>query len=111
MDIARSIIGTLEDKKGEDILLLDIQSLSLFTDYFIICSGTSDRMLRSLANSVIEDAKKDYDLNGRMEGKPEEGWVLVDLGSIIIHLFSPDKREYYQLEKLWIDGKVLIRLQ
>ncbi|HMD89051.1 MAG TPA: ribosome silencing factor [Anaerolineaceae bacterium] len=102
---------TLEDKKGESILLLDIHEIVSFTDYFIICSGTSDRMLDSLANAVIETAKKQFDLLSKTEGRPSDGWLVVDLGDIIVHLFSPDQREYYHLEQLWERGKVLVSLQ
>lgn len=91
--------------------MLDIHELVSFTDYFIICSGTSDRMLDSLANAVIETAKKQFDLLSKTEGRPSDGWLVIDLGDIIVHLFSPDQREYYHLEQLWERGKVLVSLQ
>ncbi len=109
--MARSIVDVLEDKKGEDIVLLDIQGLAPFADYFIICSGTSDRMLRSLADSAVETVKKGYKLRGRVEGQPQDGWVLVDFGDVVLHIFSPDRRNYYRIEELWAQGKVLVRLQ
>lgn len=111
LEIARTIVNDLEEKKAEDILLLDIQEIASFTDYFIICSGTSDRMLDSLAVTVLETAKKNFDLIARPEGQARGGWLVIDLGDIVVHLFSPDQREYYQLEKLWEKGKVLVRLQ
>lgn len=111
MDLARSVVSTLEDKKGEDILLLDIQHISSFADYFVLCNGTSDRMLDALADAVMESVKKEHGLNASVEGKPEDGWLVVDLGDVVVHLFSPDQRDYYDLEKLWDKGKVLLRLQ
>lgn len=111
LEIARNIVNTLENKKGEDILLIDIQGVASFADYFILCSGTSDRMLDSLADAVLETAKKDHRLNGKQEGQAQTGWVLVDLGDVVIHLFSPDQRDYYRLEELWNQGRVLLRLQ
>ena len=111
MDLARSVVTTLEDKKGEDILLMDIQNLASFADYFIICNGTSDRMLDALADSVAEAAKKEFGIIARPEGEPVDGWLVVDLGDVVVHLFSPDQREYYDLEKLWDRGRVLLRLQ
>ncbi len=111
MDLARSVVSTLEDKKGEDILLLDIQHISSFADYFVLCNGTSDRMLDALADAVMEAVKKEHGLNALVEGKPEDGWLVVDLGDVVVHLFSPDQRDYYDLEKLWDKGKVLLRLQ
>jgi len=81
-----------------------------FTDYFIICSGTSDRMLSSLADEVLKTVKSLIKPNPRPEGQASGGWIVVDLGDIVVHLFSPDQRDYYQLEKLWDRGKILLRL-
>ena len=112
LEIARQLVDTLDEKKGEDIVLIDIHEVASFTDYFIICSGTSDRMLDSLANAVIEKAHESAEVNKRRaEGQASSGWLLVDLDDIIVHLFSPDQREYYQLEQLWERGKVLLRMQ
>jgi ribosome-associated protein len=101
----------LEDKKGEDILLLDINGIASFTDYFVICSGSSERMLDALAKGVLETTKKDYKKRGRVDGKAMEGWLVMDYGDVVVHLFSPDMREYYDLEGLWNDGKVLLKVQ
>ncbi len=102
----------MEEKKGENIVLLDIHEIASFTDYFIICSGTSDRMLDSLADAVIEKEHAITDNDKRKaEGVPSSGWMLIDLDDIIVHLFSPDQREYYQLEQLWERGKILLRMQ
>ena len=111
MEIARSIIETLEDHKGENILLLDIRDVAYFTDYFIICTGTSDRMIDSLADAVRETAKQKHGIITRSEGKSSDGWDVVDMDDIVVHLFSPDQRDYYKLEELWSEGKVLLRLQ
>lgn len=101
----------MEEKKGEDIVLLDIHEHAIFADYFIICSGTSDRMLRGLVDAVAEEVHVAYDLKPRLEGSPVDGWVLADFGDVILHLFSPERRKYYRLEDLWSQSKVLIRLQ
>ena len=111
MEIARAIVNTLEDKKGENIILLDIREVAIFADYFVICSGTSERMLRALADAVVEAMHSEYQLPARIEGKPQDGWLLVDLGDVIVHLMSPDRRSYYRLEELWSQGKILLRLQ
>jgi ribosome-associated protein len=111
LEIARSIATVLEDKKGEDILLIDIHNLADFAEYFVICSGTSDRMLQALVDEVIDQVRGRYQVRGRIEGLPQDGWVLVDFGDIVVHLFSPDRRNYYRLEELWSKGKVLLRLQ
>jgi ribosome-associated protein len=111
MELARSMVSALEDKKGEDILLLDIQNIASFADYFILCNGTSDRMLSALADAVMESAKAEFGIISRTEGEPIDGWLVVDLGDVVVHLFSPEQRDYYDLEKLWDRGKVLLRVQ
>jgi ribosome-associated protein len=103
--------NALEEKKGEDIILIDIRDITTFAEYFVICSGTSDRMLQALADTVTEQAKQAYSLHGRIEGQSGDGWILVDFGDTIVHLFSSDRRDYYRLEELWSKGKVLIHLQ
>ncbi len=111
MELARSIVNALEEKKGEDIILMDIRGLAVFADFFVICSGTSDRMLQALVEAVREHAHQAYGLRTHTEGKAQDGWMLVDLGDVIVHLFSPDRRNYYRLEELWSHGKILLRLQ
>ncbi|NOH03857.1 MAG: ribosome silencing factor [Chloroflexi bacterium] len=105
------MVNSLEDKKGEDIVLLDIKGIASFTDYFVICTGTSDRMLDALANAAIEDVRKKHRKKARKQGNSRDGWVVVDYGDVVVHLFSPDQRDYYAIEELWEDGKVLLRLK
>ena len=104
-------MNSLEDKKGEDIVLIDLKGIVSFTDYFIICTGTSDRMIDALADAAIDDIRTKHRKKGRKQGFSRDGWVIVDYGDIVVHLFSPDQRDYYNLEELWRDGKVLLRLQ
>lgn len=68
-------------------------------------------MLQTLVEAAIEQVKKKYNVPARLEGLPQDGWLLVDFGDIILHVFSPDRRNYYRLEDLWMDGKVLLHLQ
>lgn len=110
--MAKQVVEILEDKKGEDILLLDIHEVSSFTDYFVICSGPSERTLRALAEEVEKKLKRENQrLAMSIEGDPEGGWILLDYGNVILHIFSPAVRSYYQLEELWRDGHVLLRIQ
>lgn len=90
---------------------MDLHGLATFADYFVFCSGTSDRMLQALADAAVESVHKNYKLPARTEGRPQDGWILVDFGDVIVHLFSPDRRNYYRLEELWGQGKILLRLQ
>ncbi len=109
--MAHLIVDALEEKKGEDILLIDIREVCDFADYFVLCSGTSDRMLSALADGASEKVHEKYDQWGRREGTSQDGWLLVDYGDVVLHLFSPDRRQFYRLEELWSKGKVLLRLQ
>ncbi len=104
-------MDALEDKKGEDILLIDIKDIASFTDYFVLCNGTSNRMLDALAKSVEEAIRQKHKKKGRIEGEPNDGWLVLDYGDVVVHLFSPDQRDYYRLEELWQEGKVLVRVQ
>lgn len=109
--MAKAVIEVLEGKKAEKLVLLDIHSISSIADYFIICNGTSDRMLQALADAVREFAKSEYGLSISIEGESQDGWLVVDMGDIVIHLFSSDQRNYYKLEQLWERGKRLLSLQ
>lgn len=109
--MAHALIEVLESKKAEKLVLLDIHSISSIADYFIICNGTSDRMLQALAEGIREFAKSEYGMIVSIEGESRDGWLVVDLRDIVIHLFSPDQREYYKLEQLWERGKQLLHLQ
>lgn len=91
---------------------MDIRERASFADYFIICSGTSERMLNALADTVLQAAKQTFGINGKQEGQTRDGWLLIDVSDVVVHLFSPDRRNYYRLEELWSEGsKVLLRVQ
>jgi ribosome-associated protein len=112
IDLARSLVYALEDKKGEDILLLDLRGHCIFTDYFVICTGTSERQLDALAEGLAETAHKQHRLKApRVEGHAAGGWVLLDFKDVIVHLFSNEQRRRYRLEELWHEGRVVLRIQ
>ena len=101
----------IEEKKGEDIVLLDLKGIASFTDYFIICSGTSDRMLGALSKDVGNGLRKIHRLKYKTEGDPGDGWMVIDLGDIVVHFLSALQRDYYRLEQLWAEGKVLLQIR
>lgn len=109
--MAHEIVGSLEAKKAEDILLLDLQKVASFTDFFILCTGTSDRMLDALAEATLDSIRKQHRKRGIREGEARDGWVVVDFGDVVVHLFSAEQRRYYDLEELWKDGRVLLKVQ
>jgi len=105
--IAQAIAKIADDKKAKDIVVLDLKNLSAFTDYFVICSGASDRQVKTIAGAIeMELKKKDINPLG-MEGYETGHWVLVDYGDVVAHVFYDDERHFYQLEKLWADAPKL----
>ncbi len=95
------VVGALEDMKAADITVLDVRGKTSITDYFIIASGTSDRHVKSLAETVAFQAKQAGQAPIGMEGITEGEWALVDLNGVVLHAMLPKVRDYYQLEKLW----------
>lgn len=111
MEFARSIIDVIADRKGEDILLLDIGDVSILADYFVIASALSERQSKALMNAIRQEAKETYDRKPlRVEGEPGSGWVLMDYGGVVVHLFAPEARAYYDLEGFWDDARVVVRM-
>ena len=108
--VADALAKVLEDDKAEDLLFIDLEGKSSLADYMIIASGRSGRHVASLADHLTQEAKR---LTGRpasVEGMPNADWVLIDTGDVIVHLFKPEVREFYNLEKIWAsDGAAHMR--
>ncbi len=112
LDLARRIVDAILDKKGMDVVLMDIRTRATFADYFIICTGTSERQLKAIVEGISEATARGYQVDpARVEGDPASGWVLMDYGDIIVHIFSPPQRRYYNLESLWRGASILVRAQ
>ena len=104
--MARIAWNALNDKKGEDIKIIDITGISVLADYFIIANGTSDSQVNALVDNVEEELNKaGYSLKQR-EGQASGSWVLLDFGDIIVHVFDKENRLFYDLERIWKDGKI-----
>jgi ribosome-associated protein len=95
------VVDALEDRKGVDIKVLDVQGKSSVTDILVIASGNSSRQVKALADSVVEKAKQNGVQPLGTEGQEESSWVLVDLGDVVVHVMLPETRDFYNLEKLW----------
>ena len=100
-------VKALEDKKGEDIRVLDIREISTLADYFILVSGKNRNQLQAMADEVEEKLGKENIPIKHIEGYDEAGWILMDYGDVVIHLFDQENREFYQLEKIWGDAKTV----
>ena len=104
-EMARIAWNALSDKKGEDIKIIDITGISVLADYFIIANGNSDSQVNALVDNVEEELHKaGYPLRQR-EGQASGSWVLLDFGDIIVHVFDKENRLFYDLERIWKDGK------
>tara|TARA_B100000963_G_scaffold317412_1_gene297848 strand:- start:710 stop:1060 length:351 start_codon:yes stop_codon:yes gene_type:complete len=100
-DLKKIIINTLDINKAEDIVTIDLKDKSSIADYMIIASGTSSRHIQSLSEQVLEKLKKNGLKDSKIEGKESNEWKLVDGIDLIVHIFHPEKRKFYELEKIW----------
>ena len=104
-EMARIAYDALSDKKGEDIKIIDITGVSVLADYFIIANGNSDSQVNALVDNVEEELHKaGYHLKQR-EGRANSSWILLDFGDIIVHVFDKENRLFYDLERIWSDGR------
>jgi len=100
-------VSTALEKKAEDVVLLDISSVSIMADFFMICTVRTDTHARAVRDSVTQALEQAGLKMRRREGSDASGWVLLDWGDIVIHIFGPSEREFYSLEKLWGDARVI----
>ena len=101
LSLREIILNTLDSNKALDIVSIDLANKSSMADYMIIASGTSSRHLQSLSEQVLEQFKKNGVLNSKIEGKDSNDWKLIDGIDVIVHIFNPEKRKFYELEKIW----------
>jgi len=112
-ELANRITEIIVDKQGEDILILDLTEVTTFTDYFILCTAGSFRQLDALQSAVQEELKRSnvQRLAVGAEAGAESGWVLLDYNSVIVHLFTQEMREFYRLEELWNNARIVTHIQ
>lgn len=111
IDIARTAVDVASDKQAGDIVLLDVRGVCSFTDYFVIATGESTRQLRTILEETRKVLKAQRVLPHHEEGGIDTGWMLLDYGDVVIHLFGPEERSYYDLEGLWREGKTVLTIQ
>jgi ribosome-associated protein len=109
--LAKAAVDVASDKKASDIILLDIRDVTTIADYFVICSGNSSRQIQAIADAIDEQLGEQGARLLHREGVAETGWVLLDFGDVIVHIFGPKEREYYHLERLWSEAKTVVYLQ
>ncbi|MNZ99855.1 Ribosomal silencing factor RsfS [compost metagenome] len=100
-------VTAAEDKKAVNVVALNLKEISLVADYFVICSGNSDTQVQAIATEIRKQADKNGAVIRGIEGMDTARWVLIDLGDVIVHVFHRDERDYYSIERLWSDAKVV----
>lgn len=109
--LARRIVDIASDKQAVDVVMLDLREISLIADYFVVCTGTSERQIKALVDEVTETLARAESLKPiQVEGTADSGWVLLDYGGVVVHLFSQEMRDFYRLEKLWSRAVPVLRI-
>jgi ribosome-associated protein len=111
LDLAHRVVDIAADRQAVDVVLLDIRKIAAFADFFVVCNGTSERQIKAIVDTVLETLEHEGFNAAHVEGTPGSGWVLVDFGSVILHVFAPTEREFYRLERLWAEATTVVRVQ
>ena len=111
LELARRIVELAEDKKAAEIVLLDLGGLTTMADYFVICSGGSERQLEAIASGIIATLRDERIKPIGREGTSASHLILIDFSSVIVHVFTPPERDYYGLEKHWAEARTILRVQ
>jgi len=110
-DLARRIVDLLSDGQAEEIVLLDLRGVAYFADYFVIATAQNPRQMRALVENLSKDLREDAVRADHIEGEAGSGWMLLDYGDVIVHLFAPEQRAFYAIEELWRQAKPVVRIQ
>ncbi len=108
--LAKTVVDLVVAKLGEDVLLLDIRPVSTVSDYFVICSASTERQVEAIQEHILTELKEAGTRPLHLEGTGASGWVLMDYGSVIVHVFLPMSRDYYNLEQLWRNARTVLRI-
>ena len=108
--MADVVVDAASDKKAEDILVLNVSEVTTFADLFVICSGRGERHVQAIADAIVEKAKTAGRMPVGVEGYSAGRWILIDLGAVVAHVFVPEERQLYRLERLWGDAPVVLRI-
>ena len=111
MEIAHKAVAAASEKQANDIVLLNARKVCTFADYFVICSGEANRQIRAIYEEIEHALKKEGVKPHHREGTLDSGWLLLDYGDVIVHIFSTEEREYYRLDKLWDEAETVLRIQ
>tara|TARA_R110002110_G_scaffold208965_2_gene421210 strand:+ start:5377 stop:5724 length:348 start_codon:yes stop_codon:yes gene_type:complete len=102
--VLAAVLKSLDEDKAEDIVQIDLRGKTAIGDHMVICSGRSSRQVASISEKLAQNIKDEFGFTSRVEGKDTGDWVLIDTGDVIVHVFRPEVRDFYQLEKMWLAG-------
>lgn len=111
LEIAHKIVEAATEKQASNIVLLDTRDVCSFADYFVICSAESERQIEAIADEIERALRKEAVPPRQLEGTPDSGWVLLDYGGVVAHIFAASEREYYNLDELWCHASPLVRIE
>jgi ribosome-associated protein len=111
IELAHVIVDAIAERLGSNIALLDMRDVSLLAEYFILCSAESTPQFKAILDEVEKQAKAAGGRRLHVEGQSSSGWVLLDYGSVVVHIFDPELRTYYDLEGLWKEARLVVRIQ
>lgn len=111
IELAHTVVDAISERLGSDIVMLDLRDVSLVADYFVICNAESTPQFKAIIEEVGKETKAAGGRCLRVEGDPTSGWVLMDYGSVVVHVFDPELRAYYNLEELWKQARLVVRIQ
>jgi len=111
LDVAHAIVDLAEDKKASDITLMDLRASTTLTDYFVIVTGSSSRQIGAISSAILEGMTNRNTRPVANEGRPDDGWMILDFGQVIVHIFAPAERAYYDLERRWQEAATLLKIQ
>ena len=111
LTLARAAVDAAADKKADDIILLDLRETSPVADFFVVCSGSNERQIAAIADNIQDKLREQHGSKPyRVEGGGSSGWLLLDYGDVIAHLFTEEMRRYYNLEELWNKANVVLKV-
>lgn len=113
LELANHITDIVVDKQGQNVIILNIRDVTTIADYFVICSGSTRRQLDAMRSAIQVELKSHPEriLPLNVEGTAESGWILMDYNGVIVHLFTPEVRDFYRIEELWRSGRVVTQIQ
>jgi ribosome-associated protein len=100
--VLAAVLASVDDDKAEDVVQIDLRGRSDMADYMVICSGRSSRQVAAISEKLVDRLKAEFRISSKIEGKETGDWVLIDTGDVIVHVFRPEVRDFYQLEKMWL---------